>query len=194
ARRLCESGCANRAGAFGRGRSRAGRHAPDPSGRARTADSRRYGGPTRGRSVLRATRGWRGIRREPLLRSWRGYGLSMHRGRTRERFMGAAPPSPRERRENSPEKRLRQGASGRIGPANPGPFTGPHGPARPVRMESGRQMKLGDFARNRLHILPSIAALLALLAAPQVSLAAAPQAATQATESSAEAPAADARS
>ncbi len=55
-------------------------------------------------------------------------------------------------------------------------------------------MKLGDFARNRLHILPSIAALLALLAAPQVSLAAAPQAATQATESSAEAPAADARS
>jgi cytochrome c oxidase subunit 2 len=51
-------------------------------------------------------------------------------------------------------------------------------------------MKLGEIARNRLHILPAIAAFLALLAVPQASFAAA----TQATESSAAAPAADAAS
>jgi len=51
-------------------------------------------------------------------------------------------------------------------------------------------MKLGDTARTRLHILPLIAAFLALLAVPQASFAAA----TQAAESSAAAPAADARS
>ena len=51
-------------------------------------------------------------------------------------------------------------------------------------------MTFGDIARNRLHILPLIAAFLALLAIPQASFAAA----TQATESSASAPAADARS
>ena len=52
-------------------------------------------------------------------------------------------------------------------------------------------MKFGELARNRLRILPLIAAFLALLAAPQVGFAAAP---TQATESSAAAPAADAAS
>ena len=51
-------------------------------------------------------------------------------------------------------------------------------------------MKLGEIARNRLHILPLIAAFLALLAVPQASFAAAP---TQATESSAAAPAATAQ-
>ena len=51
-------------------------------------------------------------------------------------------------------------------------------------------MTFGDIARNRLHIVPLIAAFLALLAVPQASLAAA----AQATESSAAAPAADARS
>jgi len=51
-------------------------------------------------------------------------------------------------------------------------------------------MKFGDIARNRLHILPLIAAFLALFAVPQAALAAA----TQATESSAAAPAADAQS
>ena len=48
-------------------------------------------------------------------------------------------------------------------------------------------MTFGDIARNRLHILPLIAAFLALLAVPQASFAAA-------TVSSAEAPAADAQS
>jgi len=52
-------------------------------------------------------------------------------------------------------------------------------------------MKFGELARNRLHVLPLIAAFLALLAVPQASFAAA---ATQATESSAAAPAADAAS
>jgi cytochrome c oxidase subunit II len=52
-------------------------------------------------------------------------------------------------------------------------------------------MKLGEIARNRLHIFTLVAAFLALFAVPQVSLAAT---ATQATESSAAAPAADARS
>ena len=52
-------------------------------------------------------------------------------------------------------------------------------------------MKLGDIARSRLHILPLIAAFLALVSVPQESFAAA---ATQATESSAAAPAADAQS
>ena len=52
-------------------------------------------------------------------------------------------------------------------------------------------MKFGELARNRLRILPLIAAFLALLAVPQAGFAAAP---TQATESSAAAPAADAAS
>jgi cytochrome c oxidase subunit II len=51
-------------------------------------------------------------------------------------------------------------------------------------------MTFGDIARNRLHIVPLIAAFLALLAVPQASLTAA----TQATESSAAAPAADTQS
>ena len=55
-------------------------------------------------------------------------------------------------------------------------------------------MILGEIARNRLHILPLIAAFLALVAVPQASFAAATQASGQATESSAAAPAADARS
>src|SRR5688500_7406735 len=50
-------------------------------------------------------------------------------------------------------------------------------------------MTFGDIARNRLHILPLIAAFLALLAVPQASFAAA----APATVSSAEAPAADAQ-
>ena len=52
-------------------------------------------------------------------------------------------------------------------------------------------MNLGELARKRLHILPLIAAFLALVAVPHASVAAA---ATPATESSAAAPAADARS
>lgn len=52
-------------------------------------------------------------------------------------------------------------------------------------------MKFGDIARSRLHILPLFAAFLALLAVPQAGFAAAM---TQATESSAAAPAADAQS
>jgi cytochrome c oxidase subunit 2 len=44
-----------------------------------------------------------------------------------------------------------------------------------TRTESGRQMKFGDIARNRLHILPLIAAFLALFAVPQAGLAAAAQ-------------------
>jgi cytochrome c oxidase subunit 2 len=52
-------------------------------------------------------------------------------------------------------------------------------------------MKLGEIARNRLHIFTLVAAFLALFAVPQASLAAA---AVQATESSAAAPAADAQS
>jgi cytochrome c oxidase subunit 2 len=52
-------------------------------------------------------------------------------------------------------------------------------------------MNLGELARNRLHILPLIAAFLALVAVPHASFAAT---ATQATESSTAAPAADARS
>jgi len=50
-------------------------------------------------------------------------------------------------------------------------------------------MNLGEIARNRLHVLSLIAAILALVAVPQASFAAA---ATQATESSAAAPVADA--
>ena len=50
-------------------------------------------------------------------------------------------------------------------------------------------MKLGEIARNRLHILTLIAAFLALFAVPQASLAAT---ATQAAQSSATAPAIDA--
>jgi cytochrome c oxidase subunit 2 len=50
-------------------------------------------------------------------------------------------------------------------------------------------MNLGELARKRLHILPLIAAFLALLAVPQASFAAT---AMQATESSAAAPAANA--
>ena len=46
-------------------------------------------------------------------------------------------------------------------------------------------MNLGEIARNRLHVLSLIAAILALVAVPQASFAAA---ATQATESSAAAP------
>ena len=53
-------------------------------------------------------------------------------------------------------------------------------------------MILGEIARNRLHILPLIAAFLALVAVPQASFAAATQASGQATESSAAAPAAEA--
>lgn len=55
-------------------------------------------------------------------------------------------------------------------------------------------MKFGDIARNRLHILPLIAAFLAIVAVPQASFAAPAQAPAQATESSAAAPAADAAS
>ena len=50
-------------------------------------------------------------------------------------------------------------------------------------------MNLGEIARNRLHVLSLIAAILALVAVPQASFAAA---ATQATASSAAAPVADA--
>jgi cytochrome c oxidase subunit 2 len=52
-------------------------------------------------------------------------------------------------------------------------------------------MNLGELARNRLHILPVIAAFLALLAVPQASFAAA---SAPATESTAAAPVADAQS
>ncbi len=48
---------------------------------------------------------------------------------------------------------------------------------RPERTESVSLMNLGDTARKRLHILPIVAALLALFAASQASWAAAPPAA-----------------
>lgn len=55
-------------------------------------------------------------------------------------------------------------------------------------------MKFGDIARKWLHVLPLIAAILALTAMPQTSLAQAAGAAPPPTESSAVAPAADAQS
>ena len=91
-------------------------------------------------------------------------------------------------------KRLRHGASGRIGPPKPAPLRGWAACARDNReTESVLQMNLGDIARTRL-ITPILAALVVLSAVPQVAVAQEAGSAPPPTTSSALAPQADAAS